>query len=179
VKYCHTTGALYPPCASRSAPDRIQTRSLFQLAAAGSPTPAISGCADPPAWALCFRLSSGHARALQTPNRPSQAVVERRDSPPFGGMDRRTLRDWVHRFNASGPEGLFDTWTQGPKTSLVGGTAGPVCEDLQSRPRIVRLMGRPLAAHRPETGDDREVHRSAKQITSIGKRKWVHFGQLS
>jgi hypothetical protein len=23
-----------------------------------------------------------------------------------GGMDRQTLRDWVHRFNASGPEGL-------------------------------------------------------------------------
>jgi hypothetical protein len=26
-------------------------------------------------------------------------------------MDRQTLRDWVHRFNASGPEGLIDHWT--------------------------------------------------------------------
>ena len=26
-------------------------------------------------------------------------------------MDRQTLRDWVHRFNAAGPEGLFDHWT--------------------------------------------------------------------
>ena len=25
-----------------------------------------------------------------------------------GGMERQTLRDWVHRFNAEGPEGLYD-----------------------------------------------------------------------
>ena len=25
-----------------------------------------------------------------------------------GGMDRQTLRDWVHRFNAEGPDGLLD-----------------------------------------------------------------------
>ena len=33
-------------------------------------------------------------------------------------MDRQTLRDWVHRFNAAGPEGLFDSWTGGPKSRL-------------------------------------------------------------
>ena len=33
-------------------------------------------------------------------------------------MDRQTLRDWVHRFNASGPEGLIDTWTEGPMPRL-------------------------------------------------------------
>ena len=33
-------------------------------------------------------------------------------------MDRQTLRDWIHRFNASGPEGLFDNWTEGPKPRL-------------------------------------------------------------
>ena len=36
----------------------------------------------------------------------------------IGGMDRQTLRDWVHRFNALGPEGLFDNWTEGPKPRL-------------------------------------------------------------
>ncbi len=36
----------------------------------------------------------------------------------IGGMDRQTLRDWVHRFNASGPEGLIDNWTDGPKPRL-------------------------------------------------------------
>ena len=33
-------------------------------------------------------------------------------------MDRQTLRDWVHRFNASGPDGLLDNWTEGPKPRL-------------------------------------------------------------
>jgi len=28
------------------------------------------------------------------------------------------LRDWVHRFNANGPEGLFDHWGDGPKPRL-------------------------------------------------------------
>ena len=36
----------------------------------------------------------------------------------IGGMDRQTLRDWVHRFNAAGPEGLFDNWTDCPKSRL-------------------------------------------------------------
>jgi len=33
-------------------------------------------------------------------------------------MDRQTLRDWVHRFNASGLDGLLDNWTEGPKPRL-------------------------------------------------------------
>jgi transposase len=45
-----------------------------------------------------------------------------RDGPRRGGgdrgHDRQTLRDWIHRFNASGPEGLFDNWTEGPKPRL-------------------------------------------------------------
>jgi hypothetical protein len=33
-------------------------------------------------------------------------------------MGRQTLRDWVHRFNTSGPQGLIDNWTEGPKPRL-------------------------------------------------------------
>jgi transposase len=36
----------------------------------------------------------------------------------IGGMDRQTLRDWVHRFNVWGADGLFDNWTDGPKPRL-------------------------------------------------------------
>lgn len=32
--------------------------------------------------------------------------MSRGDAAKIGGMDRQTLRDWVHRFNAEGPEGL-------------------------------------------------------------------------
>ena len=33
-------------------------------------------------------------------------------------MDRQTLRDWVHRFNALGRDGLIDNWMGGPKPHL-------------------------------------------------------------
>ena len=39
--------------------------------------------------------------------------MDRGSAARIGGMDRQTLRDWVHRFNASGPEGLIDNWTDG------------------------------------------------------------------
>ena len=34
--------------------------------------------------------------------------MSRADAARAGGMDRQTLRDWAHRFNAEGPEGLTD-----------------------------------------------------------------------
>lgn len=34
--------------------------------------------------------------------------MSRADAARAGGMDRQTLRDWVHRFNEEGPDGLFD-----------------------------------------------------------------------
>ena len=33
--------------------------------------------------------------------------MDRGSAAKIGGMDRQTLRDWVHRFNASGPDGLI------------------------------------------------------------------------
>jgi transposase len=32
--------------------------------------------------------------------------MSRAEAAKVGGMDRQTLRDWVHRFNAAGPEGV-------------------------------------------------------------------------
>jgi transposase len=49
------------------------------------------------------------------------AVLEgmnRTDAARIGGMDRQTLRDWVHRFNQSGPDGLLDSWSAGPPSRL-------------------------------------------------------------
>lgn len=37
----------------------------------------------------------------------------RAEAAKIGGMDRQALRDWVHRFNAHGPEGLKDDWRKG------------------------------------------------------------------
>lgn len=44
--------------------------------------------------------------------------MSRADAARVGGMDRQTLRDWVHRFNVAGPAGLFDTWSSGPRPRL-------------------------------------------------------------
>jgi transposase len=44
--------------------------------------------------------------------------MDRGSAAKVGGMDRQTLRDWVHRFNAAGPDGLLDNWTEGPKPRL-------------------------------------------------------------
>jgi transposase len=44
--------------------------------------------------------------------------MSRQDAARVGGMDRQTLRDWVHRFNAAGPDGLKDAWYEGPKSRL-------------------------------------------------------------
>jgi transposase len=40
--------------------------------------------------------------------------MKREDAARIGGMDRQTLRDWVHRFNDAGPDGLLDRWSDGP-----------------------------------------------------------------
>ena len=48
-----------------------------------------------------------------------QDGMDRGSAAQIGGMmDRQTLRDWVHRFNGSGLEGLVDNWTEGPKPRL-------------------------------------------------------------
>jgi transposase len=44
--------------------------------------------------------------------------MDRGEAAKIGGMDRQTLRDWVHRFNAAGPDGLIDNWTSGPTPRL-------------------------------------------------------------
>jgi transposase len=38
----------------------------------------------------------------------------------LGGMDRQTLRDWVHRFNAMGPSGVIDRKAPGAAARLTG-----------------------------------------------------------
>jgi transposase len=45
--------------------------------------------------------------------------MDRSEAAKIGGMDRQTLRDWVHRFNVMGPDGLLDNWTSGPKPRLL------------------------------------------------------------
>src|ERR1700722_9709959 len=44
--------------------------------------------------------------------------MDRGSAAKTGGTNRQTLRDWVHRFNAGGPDRLIDNWTDGPTPRL-------------------------------------------------------------
>ena len=70
--------------------------------------------------------------------------MSRTEAARIGGMDRQTLRDqtlrdWVHRFNEHGPDGLNDNWSKGHP------------------PRLSTSQHAELA-HLIEIGPDRSVH---------------------
>lgn len=44
--------------------------------------------------------------------------MDRASAARIGGMDRQTLRDWVHRFNAAGPDGLVNVKPTGRRPKL-------------------------------------------------------------
>jgi len=44
--------------------------------------------------------------------------VSREEAAEIGAMDRQTLCDWVHRFNANGPAGLINGKAPGPRPKL-------------------------------------------------------------
>jgi transposase len=44
--------------------------------------------------------------------------MSREATAEIGAMDRQTLRDWVHRFNEKGPEGLINAKAPGPVPKL-------------------------------------------------------------
>src|SRR6202521_6174674 len=60
---------------------------------------------------------AGQARRL----RALAAVYDGKDreaAARIGGMDRQTLRDWVHRFNEHGPDGLINIKPTGRRPKL-------------------------------------------------------------
>ena len=44
--------------------------------------------------------------------------MDREEAARLGGMDRQTLRDWVHRFNDRGPAGLINAKSPGRPSKL-------------------------------------------------------------
>jgi transposase len=89
------------------------------------------------------RLAATTKNANQSRRLLSLAAVldgmNRTEAARMGGMDRQTLRDWVHRFNEHGPDGLTDTWSKG------------------NPPRLSAEQQAELA-HLVESGPDRAMH---------------------
>ena len=44
--------------------------------------------------------------------------MSRKAAAEIGAMDRQTLRDWAHRYNEKGPEGLINGKAPGPRPKL-------------------------------------------------------------
>jgi transposase len=89
------------------------------------------------------RLAATTKNANQSRRLLSLAAVldgmSRIEAARIGGMDRQTLRDWVHRFNECGPDGLKDNWSKG-------------------RPRRLSVEQQADLAQLVEIGPDRVVH---------------------
>jgi len=60
--------------------------------------------------------------------------MDREEAARIGGMDRQTLRDWVHRFNAQGPDGLINTKPPGRPSRLSEEQKEELCELVEAGP---------------------------------------------
>jgi putative transposase len=87
-----------------------------------------------------LRRAAGRERDAAAARRmPALALVlegqSRTDAARAAGMDRQTLRDWVHRYNAEGPAGLRDrTGETGPKRRLSPGQEAQLAEWVRRGP---------------------------------------------
>lgn len=58
----------------------------------------------------------------------------RGEAAKLGGMDRQTLRDWVHRFNEEGPDGLVNRPSPGRKAWLSADQLRELAEIVETGP---------------------------------------------
>lgn len=56
----------------------------------------------------------------------------------IGAMERQTLRDWVHRFNAAGPDGLVDRKPAGKARRLSAEQEGELARLIEAGPDVAR-----------------------------------------
>ena len=62
------------------------------------------------------------------------AGMSRADAARIGGMDRQTVRDWVHRFNEQGPDGLKDIHAGGRAPRLSPNQKAQLAEIIETGP---------------------------------------------
>ena len=86
------------------------------------------------------------ARAAATPDQARRLLAialvlegaSREDAARSTGMDRQTLRDWVHRFNAAGADGLVDRKAPGRQRRLSQDQLDELALCLERGPAIER-----------------------------------------
>ncbi len=85
--------------------------------------------------------------------------MDRACAAGIGGMDRQTLRDWVHRFNAGGPAGLIDRKPNGALRRFDAVANGGAFAGYRGRSRSRTGWGRALALHRSQATDPNALRR--------------------
>lgn len=84
------------------------------------------------------RMAARSKHANQSRRLLSLAAVldgaSRADAARMGGMDRQTLRDWVHRFNAQGPDGLKDIRSKGHAPHLTADHLAALAQIVETGP---------------------------------------------
>ena len=83
----------------------------------------------------------------------------------IGGMDRQTLRDWVHRFNGEGSEGMLDRRTDGPPPKLTAAQKAELSVLVEAGPD--RKKDGALAPSRPEGGDRGSLRRGLSRAFGV------------
>jgi len=83
--------------------------------------------------------------------------VDRKTAAGTCGMDRQTLRDWVHRYNAEGLAGLINRGSPGRPPRLSAAQKAALAAQVERAggegPRPEDQRGGALAARRPEALD--------------------------
>ena len=110
-------------------------------------------------------LTAGELRLAAARSRDAQAArrmlalalvmegVDRKTAAETCGMDRQTLRDWVHRYNAEGLPGLANRRSPGP-------------------PRLLSAAQKALLAARVEAGPDPKLDRVVRW-RRIDLKRWI------
>src|SRR3712207_8392794 len=84
------------------------------------------------------RLAAATKNANQSRRLLSIAAVldglNRTEAARVGGLDRQTPRDWGHRFNQHGPDGLKDTWSKGNPPPPAPDQQGGLAPNVQTGP---------------------------------------------
>ncbi|WP_425450270.1 helix-turn-helix domain-containing protein [Virgifigura deserti] len=87
------------------------------------------------------RLARASQDARQSSRLLSLAAVfdgmSRAESARIGGMDCPTLRDWAHRFNEAGPDGLKDAWYGGLAPRLSPKQLAELAEIVETGPASI------------------------------------------
>ena len=133
------------------------------------------------------RLAATTKNANQSRRLLSLAAIldgmNRTEAARIGGMDRQTLRDWVHRFNECGPDGLKDTCSKGHTPRLSAEQQAELAQLVETGPDrashgvvrwrridLQRLIAERFGLSRAHGGQDRLGTRSRPACPSAGRR---------